>query len=131
LDFDPVNYSSLLAQLARPAPNQRHSLCHNLVDLKTSGMHCSADALAAFYAALPNLASLNLNCYHLPCHFFNYLYPGPTGDRRNNDDAGGGGGVCYLPKLETLTTYGIYTICTSSPLSRLVLPATPRIGPRT
>jgi hypothetical protein len=111
LDFDPVDYSPFLAQLTRPAPNQRHSLCHNLVDLKISGMQCSAAALATFYAALPNLSSLNLNCYHLPHHFFNYLYPGPgpTGSKRDDDDTGGGrgGGGCYLPKLETLTTSGI------------------------
>lgn len=99
LDFDSGDYSSFLPQLARPAPNQRHSLCQNLIDLKVSGMQCSNSALATFYAALPNLTSLNLNCYHLPRHFFEYLYPG----RRDADESEG----CFLPKLETLSTSGI------------------------
>ena len=55
--------------------------------------------MATFYAALPNLVSLNLNCYHLPHLFFEYLYPGVSDD----DEVAG----CYLPKLETLTTSGI------------------------
>jgi hypothetical protein len=115
LDFDTFDYSPFLAQLTRPPPNQRHSLCHDLVDLKISGMRCSPAALATFYAALPNLVSLNLNCYHLPRLFFEYLYPGI------GDNGGGGDGQvtaaaaatataaggCYLPKLETLTTSGI------------------------
>src|SRR6266403_184744 len=99
LDFDTFDYSLFLAQLTRPAPNQRHSLCHNLVDLKISGMQCLPAALATFYAALPNLVSLNLNCYHIPRLFFEYLYPGLSDD----DEIAG----CYLPKLETLTTSGI------------------------
>ena len=100
LDFDTFDYSSFLAQLTSPAPNQRHSICHDLVDLKISGMQqCSPAALATFYAALPNLVSLNLNCYHLPHLFFEYLYPGVSDD----DEVAG----CYLPKLETLTTSGI------------------------
>jgi hypothetical protein len=99
LDFDAVDYSSFLAQLTRPAPNRRPSLCKNLVDLKISGMQCSTAALSTFYAALPNLVSLNLNCYHLPRSFFEYLLPGHSG----TDEIGG----CYLPKLETLTTSGI------------------------
>jgi hypothetical protein len=102
LDFDTFDYSHFLAQLTRPAPNQRHSLCHDLVDLKISGMQCSPAALATFYAALPNLVSLNLNCYHLPRLFFEYLYPGLSDDGDQVAAAG-----CYLPKLETLTTSGI------------------------
>ena len=101
LDFDTFDYSPFLAQLTSPAPNQRHSICHDLVDLKISGMQCSPAALATFYAALPNLVSLNLNCYYLPHLFFEYLYPGLSGD---GDDQVAG---CYLPKLETLTTSGI------------------------
>ena len=112
LDFDSGDYSSFLAQLARPpaaaaaahhhttTTTQRHrSLCHNLVDLKISGMQCTKSALATFYAALVNLASLNLNCYHLPRHFFQYLFPYV----RDTDELEG----CYLPKLETLSTSGI------------------------
>jgi hypothetical protein len=99
LDFDVGDYSSFLVQLARPAPTQRHSLCQNLIDLKMSGMQCSNAALATFYAALPNLTSLNLNCYHLPRHFFEYLYPG----RRATAELEG----CFLPKLETLSTSDI------------------------
>jgi len=99
LDFDTFDYSLFLAQLTRPARNQHHSLCHDLVDLKISGMQCSPTALAMFYAALPNLVSLNLNCYHLPHQFFEYLFPGLSGDEQV---AG-----CYMPKLETLTTSGI------------------------
>jgi len=115
LDFDAGDYSSFLAQLARPPPapappsaahqqhqqqpTQRHSLCHNLIDLKISGMQCSKSALATFYAALANLASLNLNCYHLPRHFFLFLFPYV----RNTDEYEG----CYLPKLETLSTSGV------------------------
>ncbi|KAI0300301.1 hypothetical protein BC826DRAFT_889194, partial [Russula brevipes] len=100
LDFDAGDYSSFLVQLARPAaPSLRRPLCQNLVDLKVSGMHCCEPALAAFYAALPNLAALNLNCYHLPREFFRYLYPGLSGAHEIDG--------CYLPKLETLTTTGI------------------------
>jgi hypothetical protein len=105
LDFDTFDYSSFLVQLTRPyrTPNsQRHSLCHDLVDLKMSGMQCSPVALTTFYASLPNLVSLNLNCYYLPHLFFEYLYPGLTDD--DNKVAAGG---CYLPKLETLSTSGI------------------------
>jgi hypothetical protein len=103
LDFDSGDYSPFIAQLTRPAaPNQHHSLCHNLVDLKISGMQCSPTALATFYAALPNLVSLNLNCCHVPRHFFEYLYPGLGGGDDDDQVAG-----CYLPKLETLTTSGI------------------------
>ena len=99
LDFDTFDYSLFLVQLTSPAPNQRRSICHDLVDLKISGMQCSPAALATFYAALPNLVSLILNCYHLPHLFFEYLYPGLSDD----DELAG----CYLPKLETLTTSGI------------------------
>jgi hypothetical protein len=115
LDFDTFDYSPFLAQLTRPPPNQRHSLCHDLVDLKISGMRCSPAALATFYAALPNLVSLNLNCYHLPRLFFEYLYPG-IGDNGGSGDGqvtaaaaatATAAGGCYLPKLETLTTSGI------------------------
>ena len=108
LDFDTFDYSSFLVQLTRPPPNQRHSLCHDLVDLKISGMQCSSIALALFYAALPNLVSLNLNCYHLPRLFFEYLYPCSSGS--GGDDDGQVAAVpelSYLPKLETLTTSGI------------------------
>jgi len=109
LDFDAVDYSSFLVQLAtRPAASaaaaahhhhhqRHHSLCHNLIDLKISGMQCTKPALATFYGALVNLASLNVNCYHLPHHFFEYLFPDP--DVRKEG--------CYLPKLETLSTSGI------------------------
>jgi hypothetical protein len=97
LDFDSTDYSSFLVQLSRPAPNQRHSVCHNLVDLKISGMQCTAAALATFYAALPNLTSLNLNCHHLPRLFFRHLYPCDA------DKLDG----FFLPKLETLSTSGI------------------------
>jgi hypothetical protein len=100
LDFDAGDYSSFLVQLAtRPtaAHHQRqHSLCHNLIDLKISGMQCTKSALASFYGALVNLASLNINCYHLPHHFFEYLFPEVREE-----------GGCYLPKLETLSTSGI------------------------
>jgi len=104
LDFDAGDYSSFLVQLAtRPtaAALQRHhhSLCHNLIDLKISGMQCTKSALATFYGALVNLASLNLNCYHLPRHFYEYLFPYV----RDTDELEG----CYLPKLETLSTSGI------------------------
>ena len=99
LDFEPLDYTPFLAQLIRPAPNQRHSVCHDLVDLKISGMQCSPAVVVTFYAGLPNLVSLNLNCYHLPHLFFEYLYPGHSDD---NQIAG-----CLLPKLETLTTSGI------------------------
>ncbi|KAF8501012.1 hypothetical protein F5888DRAFT_1609567 [Russula emetica] len=110
LDFDTFDYSSFLVQLTRPyrTPNQpqRHSsLCHDLVDLKMSGMQCSPVALSTFYASLPNLVSLNLNCYYLPHLFFEYLYPGLTDDDDNDDKVTAGG--CYLPKLETLSTSGI------------------------
>ena len=101
LDFDTFDYSPFLAQLTRPPPNQRHSLCRDLVDLKISGMQCSPAALATFYAALPNLVSLNLNCYHLPRLFFEYLYPHLSDDEDDHTDQ------FYLPKLETLTTSGI------------------------
>jgi hypothetical protein len=104
LDFDTFDYSPFLAQLTSPAPNQRRSICHDLVDLKISGMQCSPAALDAFYAALPNLVALNLNCYYLPRLFFEYLYPGLGGDGDDGDQAAGG---CHLPKLETLTTSGI------------------------
>ena len=124
LDFDPEDYSSFLEQLAGPpAPPVHHrSLCHNLIDLKISGMHCSAAALHTFFSALPNLASLNLNCYHLPRHFFDYLYPGLAKKEATTTTAttinaveGEGEGEdgrtdelqCYLPKLETLTTSGV------------------------
>lgn len=100
MDFDAGDYSSFLEQLTRPAPNQRRSVCQNLVDLKISGMPCTPAAVAAFYAALPNLVALNVNCYHLPSQFFSYLLPDV---RDANDEIGG----CYLPKLETLTTSGI------------------------
>jgi hypothetical protein len=128
LDFDAGDYSSFLAQLARPPPpppahhlttTQRHALCHTLVDLKISGMQCTEAALAAFYAALGNLASLNLNCYHLPRHFFQLLFPhvrndSDSDDKNSNDDSDSDGQQrrrqhegCYLPKLETLSTSGI------------------------
>ena len=109
LEFDAGNYSSFLVQLATSptttaaAALQRHhhhSLCHNLIDLKISGMQCTKSALATFYGALVNLASLNLNCYHLPRHFYEYLFPYVRGD---TDELEG----CYLPKLETLSTSGI------------------------
>ncbi len=58
-------------------------------------MQCTKSALATFYGALVNLASLNVNCYHLPRHFFEYLFP----DVRKEG--------CYLPKLERLSTSGI------------------------
>jgi len=67
-------------------------------------MQCSPTALATFYAALPNLVSLKLNCYHLPSIFFACLYPGLNDD---NDDGGQIAEGCYLPKLEILTTSGI------------------------
>jgi hypothetical protein len=64
--------------------------------------------LATFYASLPNLVSLNLNCYHLPSLFFEYLYPGiGSGSGGNRDDGQVAAAGCYLPKLETLTTSGI------------------------
>ncbi len=98
LDFDTEDYSSfIIEQLVRPAPNQRHSLCQNLVDLKLSGMQCSDSALSRLYAALPNLVSLDLNCYHLRSEFFGYLLSAVF-----NDPQG-----FVLPKLTTLTTSGI------------------------
>ena len=101
LDFDTGDYSGFLAQLGRPGQHQqRPSVCQNLIDLKISGMQCSPAAVGAFYAALPNLVSLNINCYHLPTQFFEYLFPGVSGAK---DETGG----CYLPKLETLTTSNI------------------------
>ncbi len=99
LDFDSEDYSSFLEQLARPAPNQPHSLCQNIVDLKLVGrMGCSDAAIKKFYAALPNLISLRLNCYHLPWKFFSLLSSvfQETNDLRY-----------YLPKLTTLKTVGI------------------------
>ena len=99
LDFDPDNYSRFVEQLAKPAPRQRHSLCHNLLELKLSGMQCSGTALTAFYAALPNLRALELNCYHLESPFFEYLF----GMEMEED---GPKGYC-LPKLNFLTTSGI------------------------
>lgn len=141
LDFDAGDYSSFLAQLAQPprppthltttttaTTIQRHALCHTLVDLKISGMQCTEAALAAFYAALGNLASLNLNCYHLPTHFFQLLFPhvrddsdsdsdSDSDDKHSDDDSDGQRRQrrqrqrqhegCYLPKLETLSTSGI------------------------
>ncbi|KAI0304438.1 hypothetical protein B0F90DRAFT_1588206, partial [Multifurca ochricompacta] len=94
LDFDPDDYSSFLELLARPTPHQRHSLCQNLIDLKVSGMQCSNAALDTFYAALPNLTSLNLIATTYKTIFSNIS--------TQNDPVG-----YYLPKLETLTTYGI------------------------
>ncbi|KAH9080561.1 hypothetical protein EDB83DRAFT_2513528 [Lactarius deliciosus] len=80
LDFDQDDYSSfIIEQLAKPAPNQRHSLCHNLVDLKLSGMQCSTTAVSRLYHALSNLVSLDINCNHLRIPF-------------------------TIPKLTTLTT---------------------------
>ncbi len=98
LDFDSEDYSFFVEQLARPAPNQPHSLCQNIVDLKLSGMGCSDAALEGFYTALPNLISLHLNCYHLPLKFFSLLSSvfQETNDLRY-----------YLPKLTTLKTAGI------------------------
>jgi len=84
--------------LARPHPKQRHSLCQNLVELKISGMQCSETAPGRFYAALPNLISLNLNCYHLQSEFFTYLF---AMDLEEHD------AHFFLPKLTTLTTSGI------------------------
>jgi F-box-like len=132
LDFDPEDYSSFLEQLAKPAPNHHHhhhhhhhSLCQNLIDLKISGMQCSNAALDTFFSALPNLASLNLNCYHLPRHFFDCLYPirpkkaradhkdhndndnNHNNNDDNDDDNDSRPDECYLPKLDTLTTSGI------------------------
>jgi hypothetical protein len=98
LDFDSEDYSAFIEQLASPRPNQSHSLCQNLVELKLSGMQCSDTALSTFYAALPNLVSLKLNCYHLQPQFFGYLFTMV----KLADPEG-----FYLPKLATITTSGI------------------------
>ncbi|KAH9002562.1 hypothetical protein EDB86DRAFT_2847286 [Lactarius hatsudake] len=99
LDFDQDDYSSfIIEQLAKPAPNQRHSLCHNLVDLKLSGMQCSTTAVSKFYHALSNLVSLDINCNHLRSHFFAYLGSMNLVDEPHE---------FTIPKLTTLTTSGI------------------------
>ncbi|KAI9465510.1 hypothetical protein BJY52DRAFT_1144222 [Lactarius psammicola] len=101
LDFDTEDYSAfIIEQLASPAPNQRHSLCQNLVDLKLSGIQCSDEALSKFYHALPNLVSLDLNCYHLRPPFFGYLFA--MLDLLDPENM-----KYCLPKLTTLTTSGI------------------------
>ena len=98
LEFDRQDYSTFIEQLTSPPPKQRHSVCQNLVELKLSGQqHCSDTALGTFYAALPNLISLNINCYYSQHHYFEYLFV------MNFQDPDG----FYLPKLTTLTTYGI------------------------
>ncbi|KAH9065434.1 hypothetical protein EDB87DRAFT_1803443 [Lactarius vividus] len=99
LDFDQDDYSSfIIEQLAKPAPNQRHSLCHNLVDLKLSGMQCSTKAVSRFYFALSNLVSLDINCNHLRAEFFSNL-----GVMKFVDEPY----EYIIPKLTTLTTSGI------------------------
>ncbi|KAI9443199.1 hypothetical protein H4582DRAFT_2072275 [Lactarius indigo] len=99
LDFDLDDYSSfIIEQLAKPAPNQRHSLCHNLVDLKLSGMQCSITAVCRFYAALSNLVSLDINCNHLRAEFFANLFRINLVDEPHE---------YTLPKLTTLTISGI------------------------
>ena len=112
LDFRAAggnNYSSFLVQLATSPTTtaaaalkrrrHHHSLCHNLIDLEISGTRCTKSALATFYGALVNLASLNINCHRLPRLFYEYLFPYV----RETDELQG----CYLPKLETLSTTGI------------------------
>ncbi|KAH8998599.1 hypothetical protein EDB92DRAFT_1941404 [Lactarius akahatsu] len=99
LDFDQDDYSSfIIEQLAKPAPNQRHSLCHNLVDLKLSGMQCSTTAVNRFYDALSNLVSLDINCNHLRSQFFSSLGAMNLVDEPHE---------FIIPKLTTLTTSGI------------------------
>ena len=101
LGFYEGDHSGFLEQLACPGRHQQHpSVCQNLIDLKISGLQCSPAAVGAFYGALPNLVSLNINCYHVPRLFFEYLFPGVSGAK---EETGG----CYLPKLETLTTSNI------------------------
>ncbi|KAH9042147.1 hypothetical protein EDB85DRAFT_1918196, partial [Lactarius pseudohatsudake] len=99
LDFDQDDYSSfIIEQLAKPAPNQRHSLCHNLVDLKLSGMQCSTTAVSRLYHALSNLVSLDINCNHLRSQFFVRLGVMNLVDEPHE---------FIIPKLTTLTTTGI------------------------
>ena len=98
LEFDPrLDYSAFIEQLASPPPKQRHSVCQNLVELMLFGQRCSDTALGTLYAALPNLISLTINCYDKQHQYFEYLFA------MNSRDPDG----FYLPKLTTLTTYGI------------------------
>ncbi|KAH9179218.1 hypothetical protein EDB89DRAFT_2225142 [Lactarius sanguifluus] len=102
--LEPSYASALLKRLVfpnfwpRPAPNQRHSLCHNLVDLKLSGMQCSTAAVNKLYYALSNLVSLDINCNHLRSQFFTYLFSMNLVDEPHE---------FTIPKLTTLTTSGI------------------------
>ncbi|KAI0269814.1 hypothetical protein BC834DRAFT_1014196 [Gloeopeniophorella convolvens] len=99
LDFEAEDYGALLAQLTRPSPGLQHSICQHLLELKISGMQCSRAAATQFYQALPNLVTLNLNCYHLDAHFFDLLHVVRA--------EGGAPPSCHLPRLETLTTAGV------------------------
>ncbi|KAH9018502.1 hypothetical protein EDB85DRAFT_2012471 [Lactarius pseudohatsudake] len=98
-NFDQEDYSSFITeQLTKPAPNQRHSLCHNLVDLKLSGMQCSPTAVSRLYYALSNLVSLDINFNnHLPYPFWTDLFWVNLVDEPHDT----------IPKLATLTTSGL------------------------
>ena len=99
LDFDPDNYSPLIAQLTSPAPNQRHSVCENLVELKLLGMHCSDRALNSLFFGLPNVLKLELNFHHLDDKFFGCLFAMQILEDGPKDYT--------LPKLNFLKTSGV------------------------
>ena len=99
LDFDPDDYSPLIAQLTKPAPNQRYSLCENLVELKLLGMHCSDSALYSLYFGLPNVLKLELNFHHLDHKFLGGLIAMEILEDGPKDYA--------LPKLNFLKTSGV------------------------
>ncbi|KAH9028511.1 hypothetical protein EDB84DRAFT_1563088 [Lactarius hengduanensis] len=97
-NFDQDDYSSFITeQLTKPAPNQRHSLCYNLVDLKLSGMQCSPTAVSRLYYALSNLVSLDINFNHLPYSFWLDLFWVNLVDEPHDT----------IPKLTTLTMSGL------------------------
>ncbi|KAI0044403.1 hypothetical protein FA95DRAFT_1562273 [Auriscalpium vulgare] len=105
LDFDDEDFSSFLTQLAAPAPGRETSFLTGISVLKISGLHCTLSVLDRFYAALPNLTTLSLNCYHLDEVFFHNLFPaGHTLAPASKVPRPGG---VWLPRLETLTTSGI------------------------
>ncbi|KAI0313055.1 hypothetical protein OF83DRAFT_1143199 [Amylostereum chailletii] len=100
LDFDDEDYGPLLDQLAQAPPaTGARPLLEGLRALKLSGMQCGDAAVARFYAALPNLTTLNLNCRHLPPAFVAQLAPADA----DADDPT----KLVLPSLEMLTTTGV------------------------
>jgi len=99
LDFDPDDYTSLIWQLSGPAPNQRYSMCRNIVELKLSGMRCSHEAVGRLYFALHCVIELKLNCHHLDSAFFGCLFA--------MEISGNGPQAYCIPNLTFLTTSGI------------------------